>query len=183
VRTATTTAGDWQRDGQAWHVAVNVCASTLLDARLAPTVRRALLEADLDPALLTLEVVESRALADLPGVVAQLTALRQIGVRTALDDFGTGFSTLTWLQRLPIDQIKLDRSFVAAADDDPTTPGLIDGVVALARALNLGVVAEGVEHAGQLELLREVGCGLVQGYHLGRPRATPLRAIHGQPPR
>ncbi len=183
VRTAVTAAGDWQRAGHAWHVAVNVCASTLLDARLAPTVRRALVQADLDPAMLTLEIVESRALADLPGVVEQLTTLRRIGVRLALDDFGTGFSTLTWLQRLPIDQIKLDRSFVAATDDDPTPPGLINGVVALARALNLGVVAEGVEHASQLELLREVGCGLVQGYHLGRPRAIPLRAIDVQPPR
>lgn len=104
-------------------------------------------------------------------------------MRTALDDFGTGYSTLTWLQRLPVDQIKLDRSFVAAVHDDPTTHGLIEGVVALATAVNLGFVAEGVEHASQLELLREVGCGVAPGYLLGRPRATPLRAVPGPSPR
>ena len=183
VHTAVTAAGGWRQARRSWHVAVNVCATTLLDARLVPTVRRALVDADLDPASLTLEVVESRALDDLPGVIEQLTALRRIGVRTALDDFGTGFSTLTWLQRLPIDQIKLDRSFVAPAHDDPSASGLIEGVVALARSLDLGVVAEGVEDAEQLEVLREVGCGLVQGYHLGRPEAVPRDTLGERAPR
>lgn len=177
IATAVRTAAAWRDEAADWHVAVNVAAQTLVDPRLGGAVRQALAEADLEAERLTLEIVESRALTDLPGVTEQLTFLRRLGVRTALDDFGTGFSTLTWLQRLPIDQIKLDRSFVAALDEDPDAGSLIVGVLALARALGHDVIAEGVEHETQLDTLRRVGCGLVQGYWFARPTPDPCARL------
>ncbi|HSK23288.1 MAG TPA: EAL domain-containing protein [Egicoccus sp.] len=169
IRTATAAAASWAGTRTPRHVAVNLAAQTLIDPRLVPAVRAALNEVDLDPALLTVEVIESRALVDLPGVVEQLTELRRLGVRIALDDFGTGYSTLTWLQRLPIDQIKLDRTFVTALEDEPDAGALVEGVVALARTLGIQVVAEGVETDQQLGALLAAGCEFMQGYLLGRP--------------
>jgi EAL domain-containing protein (putative c-di-GMP-specific phosphodiesterase class I) len=121
-----------------------------------------------DPARLCLEVIESQSLVDLPTVAARLTELRRMGVRTALDDFGTGYSTLSWLQRLPVDRIKLDRTFITGLPEAPAQL-LVRGVVALADQLGIEVVAEGVETPEQLAALQEAGCRLVQGYLLGRP--------------
>ena len=102
-----------------------------------------------------------------------------MGVRTALDDFGTGYSTLSWLQRLPVDRIKLDRSFIAELPD-PAAQVLVRGVVALAEELGIGVVAEGVETVEQRDALVAVGCRLLQGYLLGRPAAElPRTAVPG----
>ncbi|MBO1750992.1 EAL domain-containing protein [Actinotalea sp. BY-33] len=150
-------------------VAVNLAGATLVDPRLVPTVRQALSRNGLTSDRLHLEVVESRSLSDLPGVIERLVELRQIGVRISLDDFGTGFSTLAWLQSLPVDQIKIDRSFIAGLPDHAASLALVRGVVALARELGIEVIAEGVEEPAQLALLREAGCEMVQGYLLGRP--------------
>ncbi|MEX2505081.1 MAG: EAL domain-containing protein [Egicoccus sp.] len=162
------------------HIAVNLAAQTLIDPRLVPAVRAALNDTDLDPARLTVEVIESRSLVDLPGVIEQLTDLRRLGVRIALDDFGTGYSTLSWLHRLPIDQIKLDRSFVAPLPDDVDAVALVEGVLALARALHIEVVAEGVETDQQLGVLLSAGCELVQGYLFGRPSRPGVDGTVGQ---
>ncbi|MFA9446812.1 putative bifunctional diguanylate cyclase/phosphodiesterase [Egicoccus sp. AB-alg6-2] len=174
VRSAVAAAVDWAGSGHPFHVAVNLSAQTLIDPRLRACVREALSANDLEAGSLTLEVTESRALVDLPGVVEQLTQLRQLGVRIALDDFGTGFSTLTWLQRLPIDQVKLDRSFVATLDGSDRAAHLVEGVVALARSLDIEVVAEGVERETHLRRLHAVGCELAQGYLFGRPTPTAM---------
>jgi EAL domain-containing protein (putative c-di-GMP-specific phosphodiesterase class I) len=152
---------------------VNLSSATLADDRLAEAVRAALADAGLPPERLELEVVESRALVDVPGVVGRLTSLRGLGVRIALDDFGTGFSTLSWLHQLPVDRLKVDRSFLADVATDPTSRALLRGVLALGRALHLEIVAEGVETQDQLAVLLEEGCGLVQGYLLGRPAPAP----------
>jgi diguanylate cyclase (GGDEF)-like protein len=172
VGTACATVARWPRPGgRLLQVAVNLASKTLVDPRLLPTVREALNRNHLTPQRLILEVVESRSLVDLPGVVARLTELRQLGVRISLDDFGTGYSTLAWLNTLPVDQIKIDRTFIM------TLPGgsslaLVRGVLALARELDIEVVAEGVETVDQLGALRTAGCALVQGYLLGRPAAS-----------
>ena len=147
---------------------VNLAGRTLVDARLVQAVRSALADHSMDPARLCLEVVESQSLVDLPTVAARLTELRRMGVRTALDDFGTGYSTLSWLQRLPVDRIKLDRTFITGLPEAPAQL-LVRGVVALAGQLGIEVVAEGVETPEQLTALVEAGCGLMQGYLLGRP--------------
>lgn len=150
-------------------VAVNVSSATLTDPRLVPTVRSALSRARIPADRLHLEVVESRSLMDLPGIVEAMRGLRHVGVRLSLDDFGTGYSTLAWLHSLPVDQIKIDRSFVMRLPADAASAAVVRGVLALARELELEVVAEGVEEFAQLEALREAGCTLVQGYLLGRP--------------
>ena len=172
VGAACAAAAAWpQSHESSLTVAVNLDASTLLDDRLFGAVRAALKRHDLPPGRLLLEVVESRALIDLPGIVERLVDLRRLGVRISLDDFGTGYSTLTWLGTLPVDQIKIDRSFVTnLPDTDATT--LVQGILALAAALNVEVIAEGVETVEQLDVLRASGCTLVQGYLLGRPQPT-----------
>ena len=162
-------------------VAVNLDAATLLDCRLFATVRAALTRNKLAPHRLLLEVVESRALIDLPGIVERLVELRRLGVRISLDDFGTGFSTLVWLNTLPVDQIKIDRSFITNLPNEYST-ALVQGILALAAKLNVEVIAEGVETVEQCEVLRTSGCILVQGYLFGRPKpvlVTQLRGAEG----
>ena len=150
-------------------IAVNLASATLVDRRLLPAVRTAVTRHGVPAGLLHLEVVESRSLTDLPGVIQHLAELRQLGVRISLDDFGTGYSTLTWLQQLPVDEVKIDRSFISGLPDHAASLGVVRGVLALARELGIGVVAEGVETAEQLCTLRRAGCDTVQGYLLGRP--------------
>jgi diguanylate cyclase (GGDEF)-like protein len=171
LRAACREAARWTLPavGPAPHVAVNLSGRTLGDPALVEAVRTALVESGLPPERLQLEVVESRSLVDLPGVVDRLAAIRHLGVRVALDDFGTGFSTLSWLQRLPVDRIKVDRSFTAMLPQDHASEALLRGVVALGEELGVEVVAEGVETVEQLATIRSAGCHLVQGYLLGRP--------------
>jgi EAL domain-containing protein (putative c-di-GMP-specific phosphodiesterase class I) len=110
---------------------------------------------------------------------AQLDELHALGVRIAIDDFGTGFSSLSTLADLPVDVLKLDRSFINAMVDSPAHQALVGGVVSLAERMGLPVVAEGVETAEQFEALRTLGCRWAQGYHLGRP--GPLAAVDARP--
>ncbi|MDH6237853.1 sensor domain-containing phosphodiesterase [Cryobacterium sp. CG_9.6] len=160
---------NWPENGsRPKHVAVNLSSTTLVDERLLPTVRAALRRYALSPERLILEVIESRALVDVPSTIERLTELRQFGVRISLDDFGTGFSTLAWLKALPVDQIKIDRSFIKDLPDEASV-ALVQALLALAQKLNIGVIAEGVETLDQLHVLRDAGCSLVQGYLLGRP--------------
>ncbi|WP_250447467.1 bifunctional diguanylate cyclase/phosphodiesterase, partial [Actinotalea sp. C106] len=175
----TTSPGE--APGEPLRVAVNLAGATLVDPRLVPAVRSALSKNGLTSDRLHLEVVESRSLSDLPGVIERLVELRQIGVRISLDDFGTGFSTLAWLQSLPVDQIKIDRSFIAGLPDHAASLALVRGVVALARELGIEVIAEGVEEPAQLALLREAGCEMVQGYLLGRPAPVFSGAERAEP--
>ena len=151
------------------HVAVNLASASLVDARLVPAVRGALTTYALQPNQLHLELVESRSLIDVPGVIERMDELRQLGVRISLDDFGTGYSTLAWLQALPVDQIKIDRSFIMQLPKHGASLAVVRGVLALARELGIEVIAEGVEEPDQLAMLREIGCELVQGFLLGRP--------------
>lgn len=151
------------------HVAVNLASASLVDVRLVPAVRGALTAYALQPNQLHLELVESRSLIDVPGVIERMDELRQLGVRISLDDFGTGYSTLAWLQALPVDQIKIDRSFIMQLPKHGASLAVVRGVLALARELGIEVIAEGVEEPDQLAMLREIGCELVQGFLLGRP--------------
>ena len=171
LRAACRQAAQWpdSADAPVPHVAVNLSGRTLGDPDLFDVVRTALVDSGLPPERLHLEVVESRSLSDLPGVVDTLVAIRHIGVRVALDDFGTGFSTLSWLQQLPVDRIKVDRSFIALLPEDRASEALLRGVVALGAELGVEVVAEGVETVEQLTAVRAAGCRLVQGYLVGRP--------------
>ena len=132
-------------------------------------VARALRETGVPPGSICLEVTETAVLRRPEVARRALDALRVLGVRVALDDFGLGYSSLTHLKALPVDVVKVDRSFVADLVDSTQDRAVVEAVLTLARRMGLTVIAEGVETAGQDELLREMGCPMVQGYLYGRP--------------
>jgi diguanylate cyclase (GGDEF)-like protein/PAS domain S-box-containing protein len=160
----------WQEAGHAdLQVAVNLSARQLRDEALADKVRAALDRSGLDPASLELELTESVAVDSMEGGVATLHRLREIGVKLAVDDFGTGFSSLHYLKRLPIDRLKIERSFVQGVTSDRHDAAIVNAIVTLARTLGLQVVAEGVMTEEQIVCLRRIGCHQAQGYYYGRP--------------
>jgi EAL domain-containing protein (putative c-di-GMP-specific phosphodiesterase class I) len=156
----------WERSAQTAGLLmhVNLAPAELRDPELVPRVAAGIDDAGIDPSQLVLEVTESALLEDARLAEAQLERLRALGVRIAIDDFGSGYSSLETLQRLPIDMLKMAKSFV---DDD----GLAfqTTILQLARALDVTVVAEGIESQAQLERLRELGCDMGQGFHLSPP--------------
>ena len=153
-----------------WTLAVNVSARQFQDAGFVPSVQRALARSGADPHRLRLELTESMLHTDLDETRARVAALQRLGVRFALDDFGTGYSSLAYLKRLPLDQLKIDKSFVADITTDPNDAAIARTIVSLARSLKLRVVAEGVETEGQFAFLRRIGCQGFQGYLFSAPR-------------
>jgi diguanylate cyclase (GGDEF)-like protein len=125
-----------------------------------------------DPAILALEVTESALMDSIQSSIAVLTALREQGAAIYVDDFGTGYSSLGYLQKLPVDTLKIDQGFVRNLETDPDSASIVRTVIALASGLELNVIAEGVETEGQLALLRELGCGNAQGYLFSKPQAA-----------
>jgi len=168
---ATSKAAVWQRthDGQALSVSVNISAHQLQQGDLAADVREALIHSGLDPELLILEITETVLMRDPEFAIRALMDLKSLGVRIAIDDFGTGYSSLSYLKRLPVDILKIDKSFIDDLEDGPEESALARAVINLGRTLNLKIVAEGIETPGQLELLDSFGCQYVQGYLLSRP--------------
>ncbi|MDA8391546.1 MAG: EAL domain-containing protein [Actinomycetota bacterium] len=150
-------------------VAVN-CSAQEIGARGFPDeVRRALTESGVEPRRLCLEITERIVLGDTETTLRNLSCLRDMGVRLAMDDFGTGYSSLTYLQKLPIDTLKIDRSFVGSLSEGQSSHALVKAIVDMAKALGLTTVAEGVETEEQLHTVADLGCSLVQGYYLSRP--------------
>jgi EAL domain-containing protein (putative c-di-GMP-specific phosphodiesterase class I) len=123
----------------------------------------------LSPELLTLELTESVLMQDAEAAIAMLAELKSLGVRLAIDDFGTGYSSLNYLRRFPIDELKIDRSFVASLDDGPTQSAVVLSILRLSETLQLETVAEGIEEPSQLAVLRDLGADLGQGYLFARP--------------
>ena len=160
------------REAASWpapiRVAVNVSVVQLRRAGLEATVMAALAASGLPADRLKLEVTESVLMQDAESVIAGLHRLRALGVRIALDDFGTGYSSLSYLRRFPFDQIKIDRSFIRDIAD-PDAAAIVRAVVGIGERLGMGIVAEGVETAEQLELVRREGCTQVQGFLFSRP--------------
>lgn len=154
-------------------MSVNVSARQFRAESLCATVAEALALADLRPESLVLEITESVIMDDSGASLARLRDLKALGVRLAIDDFGTGYSSLSYLRRLPVDILKIDKSFIDEVRDDGTgAPELTRVIVEMGNTLNLDVVAEGVETAAQAGALRRIGCGFAQGYHFGRPMAA-----------
>jgi diguanylate cyclase (GGDEF)-like protein len=180
----------WQSGGmQPLRIAVNLSAQQFKQKSLVTTVREALAAAGLDPGYLELELTESAVMHDAESSIQVLRQLSDLGVRISVDDFGTGYSSLSYLRRLPLDKLKIDRSFireVAASRDDAE---IVRAIVSLAHSLHLKVIAEGVETAEQLTFLRGLGCDQYQGFHCSPPvpadefehfmRTTPLDAQVG----
>lgn len=146
--------------------------------RLADTVTAAISAANIGAESLVLEVTETVVMADVDAAVDTLRALKQVGIQVAIDDFGTGYSSLAYLKRLPIDELKIDRAFVDGLGREPEDTAIAGAVVALAHALDLVVIAEGVETEVQLRALESLGCDLAQGYLFARPaRAEELAEL------
>jgi diguanylate cyclase (GGDEF)-like protein/PAS domain S-box-containing protein len=150
-------------------IAVNLSARQLQHPGIVDEVRAALAAAGLDPQSLVLEITETAIMEHLDAAITLLTELRRLGVRLALDDFGTGYSSLSYLQRLPVDILKIDRSFVAGVARSTEDSALARGILTLGQTLGLETVAEGIETAEQLAALRALGCQLGQGYLFARP--------------
>jgi diguanylate cyclase len=162
-------AGAWFRLDFPWRISANLSATDLLDRSLVDDVSSLLRRYGTPARRLTLEVTESVLMTDPARAMQVLAELRGIGVQLALDDFGTGWSSLTHLQRMPVHEIKIDRSFVAAMATEANSAAIVSSTVDLAHALGLRVVAEGIEDEATWRRLRAVGCDAAQGYHLSRP--------------
>ncbi len=185
IRRACATLADWPEDIR---VAVNFSAAQFHNAGILQTIVQALADAKVAPHRLEIEITESMLLSKYGSVASILNALLQLGATVALDDFGTGFSSLTYLRKLPFSRIKIDQSFIRDMLVQPDCAAIVKSVISLARDLRIGVVAEGVETADQLEYLRQTQCDEVQGYLIGRPVSADdvlalldrkkLRAIH-----
>jgi predicted signal transduction protein with EAL and GGDEF domain len=149
-------------------VAVNLSVRQLLQKNFAETVEAVLIDTDLPPELLELEITESTLMEHAQDTLQALHRLRSLGVRLSIDDFGTGYSSLSYLKRFPVDIIKIDRSFVRDVAQDADDAAIVAGIIALAHSLRLEVVAEGVETEAQLNYLRAQKCDLLQGYYLSQ---------------
>ena len=170
LRMACRQAARWRRElGRGVPVSVNVAARQLTRPGLAAQVLVALGEAGAEPGDLVLEITEHGVLEDFAAAFRHLQEVRALGVRVAVDDFGTGWSSLSYLQRLPVDALKIDRSFVATLGVEGPSMAIVGSLVSLAHGLGLTVVAEGVETEEQLAELRRLGCDSVQGFLLARP--------------
>ena len=169
VDKALTIAADWARHGLDVPISINLSARSLLDPRLPAEVAESLRRHQVPARRLVLEITETVVMSELEVIDEVLAALRAMGVQLAVDDFGTGFSSLTFLTRISVDELKVDRSFVMRMADSPEAAAIVRTTVDLGRELGLRVVAEGVETADQRAALVELGCTAAQGYHFFKP--------------
>ena len=189
--------GEWVlreacKQGAGWHavgmsditIGVNVSAVQFGRRDFSALVRDVLAETGFNPELLELELTETAIMDDVAGSAEQMERLKRLGVRIAIDDFGTGYSSLSYLHRLPIDRLKIDRSFIAKMTSASGTLPIVEAILSLCRDLKMGSVAEGVEHQSQFELLTKLGCDCIQGFLLSKPvTASEIAKVPGREPR
>ena len=172
----------WQQAGLATpRVAVNVSSHQFRQHRLAETVREALERSGVDPQYLTLEITESVIMENVQQNLDELSRIKATGVKLSIDDFGTGYSSLSYLLRFPLDELKIDRSFLTGISADGNQGSLVAAIIAIARTLGLNVVAEGVETAAQLAFLKAQACNECQGFLFSKP--VPAEAFAAMLPR
>ena len=159
----------FQRDPSTRHleIAVNVSLIHLMEKHFVERVKFAI--ADIDPHLLTLEITESVMMGDIQTVIQRIRSIKEMGCSFAIDDFGTGFSSLSYLKILPVDHVKIDKSFVDDIFDHPRHVSMVEAIINISKIFNLSVIAEGVETKQQHELLWRIGCETFQGFHIGMP--------------
>jgi len=173
LRMACLQVAMWQKMiGRELTIAVNISARQLQDPGLTSKIRLALATSGLHPNSLVLEITESATVEDTEGTIGVLNALKTLGVRLAIDDFGTGYSSLSYLRRFPVDQLKVDRSFISELVTNPEDLAIVSSVINLGHSLGLSVVAEGVESAEQLLRLTEMSCDQGQGFIWRRPASV-----------
>jgi diguanylate cyclase (GGDEF)-like protein len=164
----------WRQSGADFRVAVNLSARNLLDTELADDIAHLLDIHQVPPEALCLEITETCAMADPQRTSTMLNRLSDLGVRLAVDDFGTGYSSLAYLRTLPVDEVKIDRSFVMQLSDDRENDTIVQSIVGLGKNLGMEVVAEGVEDERTLRRLRSMGCHGAQGYFICRPNRSEV---------
>ncbi|MBU1214679.1 MAG: EAL domain-containing protein, partial [Gammaproteobacteria bacterium] len=171
LRTACLQLKSWQQHAHTRHLtlAVNVSARQFRKAEFVAQVSRVLLDTGARPSLLKLELTESTVLLDVEDTIAKMRELKLLGISFSMDDFGTGYSSLQYLKRLPLDQIKIDQSFVRDIASDPNDAAIVQTIIAMTGALGLNVLAEGVETPEQQEFLELRGCYNFQGFLFGKP--------------
>jgi EAL domain-containing protein (putative c-di-GMP-specific phosphodiesterase class I)/CHASE2 domain-containing sensor protein len=169
LRAAAHDAAAWKAAGTKMNVAVNVSALLTADEAFLIAVDEVLAQGIIAPDMLTLEVTESATLADPERAIAALERLASRGIKLSIDDYGTGQSTLTYLKRLPAREIKIDKSFVLGLENNRSDQTMVRSTIELAHELGYAVVAEGIETAAILEILKRMGCDTGQGWHIGKP--------------
>ena len=169
LRAALRQCAAWHRAGHHVGVAVNLAVRSLLDSQLPESVGRLIEESGVLPGHLTLEITESGVMADPDRTIAVLDRLAALGLHISVDDFGTGYSSLSYLQRLPVHEVKIDKSFVFRMSTDSNDAVIVESIIDLGHKLGLSVVAEGVEDQICWDWLRTMGCDVAQGYHLTKP--------------
>jgi len=169
LQTACRQAQQWRQNGMDLCVSVNLSTRQFRDHKLPETVRRCLLDQQLPAHFLKLEITESSVMEDPEAATLILTELKALGIQISVDDFGTGYSSLAYLRRFPIDQIKIDRSFIVDMADNADAAAIVESIIALARKLRLQTVAEGVETEAQQAFIKQAGCDLLQGFLFSRP--------------
>ena len=167
-------ASRWHAQGHRICMFVNVSAQEIVRDGFVEDVRRALARSGMEPSMLALEVTETTLMRDVAAASERLEKLKELGVRVAIDDFGTGYASLSHLQRMPVDILKIDQSFVAALSQEGQGRELLEAIVGVGHALTLEIVAEGVETQSQMTTLREMGCQWAQGSLIGRPGAAEV---------
>ncbi len=176
LREACRQARRWQQRGLPFlRVAVNVSPIHFRQSNFIDAVRAALLDGDLDPQYLEIELTESTVMDNAEAAVTLLEELSRMGIVVSIDDFGTGYSSMSYLRRFPIDKLKIDRSFISDLTTNTDAASIVKAIISLAHSLRLRVVAEGVETPEQLEQLRTLGCDQYQGYL--RSAAVPAAEI------
>lgn len=164
-------AGAWEREGRPIPVAVNISPANLTDFSVVESVERLLIKHGVRPSRLTLEVTETAVLEKPETARAVIDAIAALGVAMSVDDFGTGNASLLWLRLFEVSQVKIDRTFVSKVDRDGEV--YVAGAIRLAHDLGLSVVAEGIEDAGTLQVMQELGCDIGQGYYFAKPLPAP----------
>jgi EAL domain-containing protein (putative c-di-GMP-specific phosphodiesterase class I) len=169
LRTATEQVAAWARSGCGIGVQINLSDRELNEPSILDLIATAVADTGIEPGKLEIEITERAAAADLDRTIATVRAIRAGGTHVSLDDFGTGFCSLTWLQQIPVDIVKLDQTFTRGLGEHPASTAIVESVLRLSSALGLDTVAEGVETPEQLERLRALGCRSAQGFYIGRP--------------
>ena len=170
IRRVCSQIAEWQRAGEGpFNVAVNVSGQQIIEGDLIADIQQALIDHQVDPRWLEVELTESSLMENTANTIASLQTLRLLGVKISIDDFGTGYSSLAYLRRFPIDKLKIDIAFIREVTSNPQDAAIARTIIELAHSLNLQVIAEGVETPEQLAFLSENGCDQVQGYLFSRP--------------
>lgn len=158
-----------QASGFGLHISVNVSPCQFRQPTFIPHVKAIVAATTVDPTCLTLEVTEGSIIGDIDQAIATMAELQILGIHFSIDDFGTGYSSLAYLKRLPLNELKIDQSFVQDTPHDPNDAALVEAIISIARHFNFGIVAEGVETIEQADFLKERGCDFYQGYLYGKP--------------